>query len=316
MTQTVNAGIDIGYGDVKVVASDRAPFAFPAYTARIEDVQMLPADMRERVISADGVNYLVGDDARKVRRVTETYVDSDRIHQTEYRLLGLHALRMLNAERVNLTAGLPVRDYTRHREALTEVVRSWNGVYCKVGLHKIVPQPFGTFWDIGLNLGPKETKQFEQGKVAIVDIGSGTTDLIEINENQFNPASYTTDPFAVSIAMKLIRNQIQIKHNAEFEITGIPTIAAQGEFMSKGKPISVSRIVSDAKRHVVINTLAVAQRLWGNLNTFRYVIFTGGGAQFLRDELEQHIPSEQLMIPEDSAFSNARGFLAATLKTS
>ncbi|MBO9471726.1 ParM/StbA family protein [Endozoicomonas sp. G2_2] len=316
MTQTVNAGIDIGYGAVKVVASERAPFSFPAYTARIEDVQMLPPDMKRRVITLDGINYLVGDDARKVRRVTETYVDSDRIHQNEYRLLGLHALRMLDAERVNLTAGLPVRDYTRHREALAEIVRSWNGVYCKVALHKVVPQPFGTFWDIGLNLDPVETKQFEHGKVAIIDIGSGTTDLIEVNENQFNPASYTTDPFAVSIAMKLIRNQIQVKHNAEFDITAIPKIAADGEFMSKGKPLSVARIVSEAKRHVVINTLAVAQRLWGSLNTFRYVVVTGGGAQFLREELEQYIPSEQLMIPTDPEFSNARGFLAATLKTS
>lgn len=316
MTQTVNAGIDIGYGEVKVVASDRKPFSFPAYTARVDDVQMLSADMRERVIKADGLSYVVGDDARKLRRVTETYVDSDRIKRSEYRLLGLHALRMLDTGRVNMTAGLPVRDYTRHKQALTEIVRSWNGVYCKVALHKIVPQPFGTFWDIGLSLGAKEIKEFEHGKVAIIDIGSGTTDLIEINENQFNPASYTTDPFAVSIAMKLIRNQIQIKHNAEFEITAIPKIAQEGEFMSKGKPISVVRIVADAKRHVVINTLAVAQRLWGNLNTFRYVVVTGGGAEFLRDELEQHIPSEQLIIPEDSAFSNARGFLSVTMKTS
>ena len=315
MSQTINAGLDIGYGQVKCHAYKSEPFVFPAHTALVADTGMLTPEARARLITLDGQSYLVGEDARQVRDVRETHIDSDRIRSVDFKLLGMYALRRLGGHRINVTMGLPVRDYTRHRPTLESVVDEWNSNDTKVHLHRVVPQPLGTFVDLATRLSSDEVRWFEQGKVAIIDIGYGTTDLIEINENQFNPNSHATDSFAVSTAMKLIRNQLLIRHNAEFEITEIPKIVEQGEFTSKGKPVQIGRIISDAKRHVVVNTVAVARRLWGNLHTFRYIIVTGGGAEFLRSELSQHIPAEQLLIPDRPEYSNVSGFMKLTVNT-
>lgn len=312
MSQTANVGLDIGYGDVKVV-TDQHQFSFPAYTALVPERGMLSPDMQQRIITLHGNDYVVGDDAKKLRKVTEPYVDSARIQQTEYTLLALNALRQIGAERVNMTVGLPVRDLTRHSRQLKEVVQSWSGVYGKVYLNRIVPQPLGSFLDIVDKLGQAEKETFSTGKVAVFDFGSGTIDLIEINEGEFNPGTYSTDAFAVAIAMKLIRNQLQIKYSAEYDISEIPALAERGEIVVRGKTQQITKIVADARRHVIINAIANAQRLWGSLNSFRYIVFSGGGARFLEKELAQFVPAEQLLVPDDPAFSNARGFHKFTI---
>ena len=308
--ETVHVGIDIGYGDVKVATSTGREFSFPSHTAEIDDPAMLANDMKERVINEQGRHYLIGHDATISRNVRQVHIDSSRIETLDFRLLGKHCLSQIGSKHAVITTGLPVKDFQRSRRKLQEVVQGWSDRGHKLTVKRIVPQPLGTFCDVALAGGKGEIdERFRGAKVAIIDIGSGTTDLIEIYDGQLNPSTYTSDAFAVSAAMKIVRNQLLIKHNAEFDISEIPGVVAKGSFENRGKEVSIGSFVREAKRHVVLNALALARRLWGDLRTFRYVLVTGGGAAFLRDELRHHIAESQLLIPDNPASSNARGYL-------
>lgn len=302
-------GLDIGYGEVKAVTNDGRSARFPALTVKIDDTSLLSPEQRERLIKDSGSMWLAGQDAVDLRRTRPIEIDSRRIATPEFRALGVHALRQLGVKRASIITGLPIKDYRDQRATLQQVVQSWSMNGMKLRVSAVVPQPVGTLADVAINTNVPDALE---GRVAIIDIGSGTTDLMEVNRGNANPHpdTFATDTFAVSVAYKLIRNSLLLKHKADYDLSEITSIIKQEHVIVRGKEIPIGTLIKDAKRHVVLNALALAKRLWGDLDTYRYIVATGGGSAFLREELEAHIPAKQLIIPEDPGMANARGYLA------
>ena len=69
--------------------------------------------------------------------------------------------------------------------------------------------------------------------------------------------------------------------------------------------MNLQALTQQARETVASSVLMFTERVWGNAKQFRHVLFTGGGADALRDTLSRHYP-HGIVLPE-AVTANAAG---------
>ena len=157
-------GVDVGYGFTKVAGVDRFPRVIPSIVGSNEELSYR-SDIGDRIKIAplvlDGHSYLVGEAAKRFSRHRYRIFDATWAGSPYYLLLFVSALTMMNVEKsadepAAVVTGLPVSHYTQERVkqlqdllGQTHSVKTLSGeTSLKVERVKIIPQPFGSYFDL------------------------------------------------------------------------------------------------------------------------------------------------------------------------
>lgn len=299
--------LDIGFGQVKA-AIDGRQISFPSYTARVTHAAQTNGNA-ETYTDADGT-WLVGQSAHRFSKAKAPTVDSTWYAEPEFRVLAGHAINMLGASGFAVVTGLPIRYYNRHATPFVEHVRNdWPKRGLTANIARVLPQPIGTFLHIATDERGGLKKEFA-GRIAVIDIGAGTIDAVEINSGDISWDALSSEPYGVNRAFEHLQSHIRAK-GVNLRMSDMPEIFRTGHYSRHGEQVAVAKPIEDAKQIVLQAVLDQAHELWGNMASVDTVLFTGGGAQFLRPELQSAFKKSKVFIPEHSESANASGYLKA-----
>jgi len=313
-------GVDIGYGYTKVAAADKAQVVIPSivgsnerpsYRTNIGDrIKIVP-------LSLNGHSYLVGEAAKRFSRHQYRLFDSSFSESPYYLLLFVFALSQVEnveGEPIAVVTGLPVNHYSPERaKQIQKLLSQSHNVsmpsgqsILKVEKVKVIPQPFGSLFDLLLSDdGKLKDPQDIHGSVGIIDIGFQTTDLA-LSCPQFVEASSGS----LEVGVRSVADELARDLNRKYSVT-LDTSEAEDALRLKavkifGEKIDLSYTIKERTREVAERILSYAHTLWGGGQKLNRLILTGGGAHLFQPYFAEY---PNLYVPEQPTLSNVRGYL-------
>ncbi len=231
-------GVDIGYGFTKVAGVDRIPRVIPSIVGSNEELSYR-SDIGDRIkiapLTLNGHSYLVGEAAKRFSRHRYRIFDSTWAESPYYLLLFVSALMMMKIDKsadepAAVVTGLPVSHYTQERvKQLQDLLDQAHSVQTlsgensvKVERVKVIPQPFGSYFDLLLNdEGKLKDPENIRERVGIIDIGFQTTDLAMATPQFVEASSGSLEVGVRSVADQLSRDlSSQLLHHARYHRGG------------------------------------------------------------------------------------------------
>ncbi len=319
-------GVDIGYGFTKVAAAGRAPVVMPSIVGSNEELSYR-SDIGDRIriipLSLNGHSYLVGEAAKRFSRHRYRIFDSTWAESPYYLLLFVSAVTRIDksaCEPAAVVTGLPVSHYTQERvrqvqdllSQAHEVRVSSGEALVKVEKIKVIPQPFGSFFDLILNdEGKLKDPDKIRERVGIIDIGFQTTDLALATPQFIESSSGSVDVGVRSIADQLSRD-LSRKYSITLDTTEAEEVLRHKSVKIFGESVDLSEMIEERTREVAELILSYSHSLWGRGERLNRLILAGGGANTLRSYFSTY---PNLHVPEEPSLSNVRGYLKLARKT-
>jgi plasmid segregation protein ParM len=319
-------GVDIGYGFTKVAGVDRIPRVIPSIVGSNEEL-CYRSDIGDRIkiapLTLNGHSYLVGEAAKRFSRHRYRIFDSTWTESPYYLLLLVSALMRIDksaTEPAAIVTGLPVNHYTQERVrqvqdllSHSDNVRISSGeALVKVEKIKVIPQPFGSFFDLILNdEGKLKDPEKIRQRVGIIDIGFQTTDLALATPQFIESSSGSLDVGVRSVANQLSRD-LSRKYSITLDTTEAEEALRQKSVKIFGESVDLSDMIAERTREVAELILSYAHSLWGRGERLNRLILAGGGANIFRSYFSTY---PNLYVPEEPSLSNVRGYLKLARKT-
>lgn len=314
---TTIAALDIGYGHTKAVWGVRH-LTFPSLVGpavRVKYHPELSGDGHGLTLTFNGQRRFIGAYAAQ----QSPFTSSPRARERDPALLEVLTLGAcyqlgLSGQRLKLVTGLPVRWYA-DREQLAETL---TGVYhfsvdddpqqLEITAVKVVPQPFGSLFRVLLS--PQgifvDEDRLANTKVAILDIGTHTTDYAYADRLNYVEPKSGSIPVAMARVYELLQRALEERHGLELDLTAVEAAAREGQVTSFGERIDVTALCKASLAAVSGEILAQATTLWGDGQELTAVLLTGGGALPLAKHIRTVFPHAQL-VPQPQ-LANALGF--------
>ena len=182
----------------------------------------------------------------------------------------------------------------------------------KVERVKVIPQPFGSYFDLLLNdEGKLKDPEKIRDRVGIIDIGFQTTDLALATPQFVEASSGSLEVGVRSIADQLSRD-VSRKYAITLDTTEAEEVLRRKSVSIFGENIDLSEMIAERTREVAELILSYAQSLWGRGEKLNRLILTGGGANIFRSYFSGY---PNLHIPGEPSLSNVRGYLKLARKT-
>ena len=274
----------------------------------------------------DGVSYLVGQNVANYARPASR-MDFMRLSDgpelkalfftTLHKLLGSGEYR-----NIQVMVGLPVEVMQERKLALgtRRELRKWmvgehlflvNGEAHKIEITRVevMPQPAGSYFHWGMDDNGQWSKGSSTLKdtIAVCDCGFNTLDLFVLQAGNI-VARYTNgQTLGMRRAAELIINHIRKEHGVSLSLHEADAFLhqKQPELSTADGLIDLTALVNQARETVAAGVLQFTERQWGNARRFRHVLFTGGGAEILRDQLARAYP-HGVVLP-NAVTANATG---------
>ena len=182
----------------------------------------------------------------------------------------------------------------------------------KVEKVKVIPQPFGSYFDLVLNDDGKlkEPEKIRE-RVGIIDIGFQTTDLALATPQFVEASSGSLEVGVRSVADQLSRD-LSKSHSITLDTTEAEEVLRHGSMRIFGEIVDLSEMIEIRTREVAEVILSFAHSLWGRGEKLDRLILSGGGANIFRSYFSGY---RNLHVPSDPSLSNVRGYLKLARKT-
>jgi len=316
-------GVDPGFGNFKVAAVGKEGVQVSIVPSVVgvgeTDLGMLSLGnlgrRRHRPVpdrvAFGGVTYLVGEGVARFTRPVQR-MDFLRLSDgPELRALFYDAVFHLLGEGFHRDiapmVGLPVEvmgDRERARETL-RALRRWmiarhrfavndRPVTLQVTDVRVMAQPAGTFFAWGLD----DTGRWMRAKgdlkapVAICDIGFNTLDLFAVQGGEVVARFTGGDTAGIRRAAELLINTVRAQHSVELSLHEADALLRQKRpklYTAEGE-VNLKPQVAQALATTAAGITTFVERRWGNGKQFAHLLFTGGGAETLRDALLRQYP--------------------------
>jgi hypothetical protein len=330
MKETLTLGLDPGFGAMKAAAvgSDGLKVAaVPSVVGVGEtDLGMLSLGSlgRRRSRQPDrvafgGVTYLVGEHvaryARPVQRMDFLRLSDGPelralFYDVLFRLLGdgegeRHAAVMV---------GLPVEVMADREQARATLraLRAWmvgchactvNGYPLQLDVAdvKVMVQPAGTFFAWGLNDQGRWTRSKADLKapVAVCDVGFNTLDAFAVQNGEVVARFTSGDTAGMRRAAELVINAVRGSYGIDLSLHEADALLQERRprlYTAEGEA-DLHALVDQALDATAAAVVTFLERRWGNGRQFTHLLFTGGGAETLRDDLLRQYP-HGVVLPE------------------
>lgn len=310
-------GIDIGYGFMKI-SDENGVTTLPSVLGEGKNLTF-ESNMGESVFDIDkikvefeGKSYFVGNFAILQSNNAYRSVSSDRATNINAMILFLTglAISMGDEDREDffVVTGLPVQEFTMYKDEYMEKFSGThtiklNGKKKIINVEEIVvvPQPYGTFC---MTLSDED---YNAESVGIIDVGYGTSDFIQINNNDYLDRYSKTSPNGMKIVYQELSEHLASEHGLNKEDFELEKIVQTGYVKRRRKDIDVKKVIEASKKSLAVKIASEVRTLWNNYDEIDDIIITGGGGEMLKKALSEAL-EEELDTFEDSQSANSRGY--------
>jgi plasmid segregation protein ParM len=315
-------GLDHGNGWVKVKGEQRQ-IVLPSYIADFAKVGASYNDVAElklnEYVSSDykKETYVWGEDVKRVAGATSTYSQNNRYSNKFYQLISLFAIYEglgtgKRFDNILVVTGVPSDEKGTQSE--TDLIESLLGTHTINGKRIeiveviVLPQPLGTVMSLYLdNEGYIKDSKFQDGRVGIVDIGTGTTDL-DIVSNLRRQDDYKSIPFGMMDIYTNVEKHLKSKGVNNISIPKIEEGWKLGVYKTSDRHVTSFgehkvKAVEDVFKYIS-EGISLS---WKDLKAFDKLILTGGGANTFKKHFDRYV-DDVYDIPKNPQTANVEGF--------
>ena len=312
----VPIGIDVGYGDTKVVGPDGRRHCSPSRWAPHRATAWGIGHAAKVLTLGGGEPFVVGEAADGLPGVREPQADGRLADPATLPLLvaALHAAKLPDGAEVALGSGLPLGRFDAEAPAAREALRGRTLVIGqgkdvrRVTIRKVVLRPQGV--GAALHLVATGALHARSGLVLVVDVGSRTCDVLALHARTLEPIPELSGSLALGVGDAAAALAQQIAAQAGFvPPAALAREALAHEVVYRGETYGGSRMaaphldmlagrVSDGLRSLLRESLDAVSAL----------ALVGGGAVLLGSRLAD-LPGERVRCPAaDAPYANALGY--------
>jgi plasmid segregation protein ParM len=312
--------VDIGYGYTKGIGPKGFRFSFPSVIGTAEDIRFatdLIHGEEELAVEFGDRRFFYGEQALLQSRVQSAIFDRSRVHDHTYKMLFAASLvevaeSVPNSEHLKVVTGLPV-DFFSDR---TEVVKSFEGVY-RVSTDRsmkftvesvfVAPQPFGSlFRELLSEKGKIADDDMENGRVAVIDVGTYTTDFVVSDRLRYVQRLSGSIRIGWNEVVNQVQQALADMHRLELMPHEVDQALRAGKVRVRGEPVSLEPLIEPALVDIQTAIIARARDLWGEGADMDMILVSGGGGPHLYDAIHSVYPHARLL--DDAFWANAEGF--------
>lgn len=310
-------GIDIGYGDVKIVSDDLLAVddtgclvSFPTLITPARDTHFKIMDKTVTPIEVDGEKYLIGEDAREAMNVLDTKYET-WFKENIYLAFFKKALSYVAPGPIHVVTGLPVSEYDKwHAELKKRLTGEFkvNGNVYEVLSVRVMPQPFGSFSNYIYDTnGRLMNEEALEESVGIIDIGNRTTDFILVDSGKWVAEGASgTITIGVSNLFEKIAEQVSENYKVSLTPLKLRESLRSRQIKVYGVVTNIGHIIDREVDFFVKYIEHTSKTHWGSGGHIDTVLLVGGGAEIFRKYIDKIFP--HIAVPKDPGFSNAKGF--------
>ena len=293
---------DIGYGYLKFLADNGIVKKEKAVIALLgESLNEGELSKDIKIITVDGVDYIIGDGVYKLNRKPITANETEnRANNIVYKVLGLYALAQSGipaGEKATILTGLPFMNMDEKEQ----VVKAFKGVHdiklngkaMQLNIEEVLvtPQGLGAFYSLLRQRGTKVLSK----KFLLSDLGFHTINHLPIANGDINKETvYTNRDLGIQHAYKTIAAKVNLQFKKNYSFYDVDDLLDNGVEINdkEGKrfePIIDFDYVKEALRGYakdvwedVVNKYSGAE-----LESFDEIIFSGGTAKRVETYLEE-----------------------------
>lgn len=332
------AGIDIGYGGLKIVGGTPGSGAvreavLPAGAGPLSSMPRRSdnsADLKGgEVVVLNGVEWAGGVDQLHIQnRSRMTHDDYPRT--SEYEALYLASLARLKERRIeSLVTGLPVSQfYAASGAGLIEYMRKKMlgkklinaDAIVEVGHVMVVPQPLGTFFGLASEAEYASLAKEDSLRTLVVDPGFFSVDWVMMAGKSVLHEHSGTSKKATSMILE--RAAAELTEELEREVSRDQLDAAMRRGLTSisvgfEKTADFSSTLHRVAAGVVDGMVGELKTSLRNAGPIDLLILTGGGSELYREGVSQAYAGITVATPSDVVLGNARGYCAiAKMKAS
>jgi hypothetical protein len=221
-----------------------------------------------------------------------------------------------------LVVGLPVEIMADRGRGMTTLrgLRGWmlgrhgftvNGAMVELTIAEVqaMAQPAGTFFAWGLNDHGQWARPRNdlRAPIAICDIGFNTVDLYAVQGGEIMARFTAGDTVGMRRAAEAVVRSMRDQYGLSLSLHEADALLRERQprlYTVQGE-IDALPLTSQANHAAAAAVLTLLERQWGNGRQFAYLLFTGGGAEALREPLLRHYP-HGLVLP-NAVTANAIG---------
>lgn len=313
------AGVDIGYNATKVYCGDENKFSFPSITGTADGSLMKIIGGSDFVIKVDGENtaYSIGADAINFSSFISRREDRNWIDSPEWYRFFLGSLSLIgDYKEVSIVTGLPIAFFSdaQHlkdiikREHTFFIGRDEKKATINVKDVRVVPQPFGTVFDIVFDeSGEIKEPKLATSTIGVVDIGGKTTNILTVHKLA-DKIKQTTSVNAggwdiARFVKRFIDDKFPESDIKEHEI--VDSINNRSIRMY-GEDVDISNFVDIAISKISEQIIATMTQVWGTGSGIDKIIITGGGAKLIGDKIRSNF--KHAVVANDPIFANSHGY--------
>ncbi len=318
-------GVDIGYGFVKGFDGQNE-IVFPSVAGIGRDISYqsqlttYQSPLDTLAIGYNGKKYFIGDYAIRQSSIPSRSLDIKKPEDLNTLLLFLTTLGLYSNEpnqEFNIVTGLPTNYILSYQEQLKHILSGDHHIKLRIkgrdeernmsvnGVN-IVPQPFGTLFNLVLN-GNGEVADHEMSKkvVGIADIGFKTADFVVSDSLEFVDRLSSSSINGMVSAYEIIAAMIRSRYKIDKKDYELDQIVKNKTIKIAGVDHDISDIISEAFYNLASKIKTELDSLW-DYRELDTIILTGGGGEALSEYL---IPKfNNMVLVPDAQFANVKGF--------
>ena len=337
-SRKILVGIDLGYGQVKVL-SDNKQYKFLSAVGtpisdfgRVANVTNKEDLLKSLTITYEGIKYYIGHNAIMNTRNGRLSLRQNKAELEENKIKFITALALLMEEdetnlEVDIISGLPVLEFKNQKDKLFNMINNYGKPFefimhygpkqvsksISVKNIRIISQAEGSFYDYILDKNGnviEDRVNMVSGTIMVVDPGYKTTDVVSMENGRY--IELLSDQFNKGInqvhneCLRLIMDKLGIKK----EMKEIDEAIRTGKLFYNTKEYNINKIIEDAAKpfaiDIVDNLINLSNDQLGGMQS---LILTGGGASILYPYIKSELDGIINVILIDNAeFSNANGY--------
>jgi plasmid segregation protein ParM len=255
-------GIDFGFGFTKATDGERSlvvtSVVGEAEQRYLENVVDLPLDEDHIHLELDDRIVFVGDLATRQSSLRSFTLDQDRFVAESVRVLGLGVGSLLAApeEPLKVVTGLPISTYREKREQVANELSGRHAfaaidpagrrrrVVLEIAEVRVLPQPFGTVYDLLLNdVGEIGSRDLLQEKVGVIDVGFQTSDFTVADRISFLERASGSTESGIGRAFSVIAGKVREKSGVSVELYRLYDAMQQGRIKVRGSTFDLGRLI-------------------------------------------------------------------------
>ncbi|MEK6806092.1 MAG: ParM/StbA family protein [Pseudomonadota bacterium] len=322
-------GLDVGFGFTKATNGREYP-VFKSVVGEAADAAFAETLLQTRStlgrhIEIGGEAFYLGELAEQQSRGRGFTLDQTQFLAKYGRPLALSALTPLveSGQALRVVTGLPVSFFRKHKDGLTAMLQQRHTVtliksdgqkeekVLNIERVRVIPQPFGSMFNLMLNdLGKPTSQRFINEKIGVIDVGFRTADYSISDKTRYSERGSSSTDSGISLAFTALANSLQQQSGVNVELFRLYEAVTKGSIKIKGKRYDITGLVKQAFQALATKVAGEANRLWSDDWDVDAIVITGGGGSVLAPYLQPLLEGEVIPVPtdQDARLNNVTGY--------